>query len=222
MRTIDCQGDLALTFTPVEGLTWAYKKLYKKASFYYYTKNKHGISEEVGIVHTSEELLRLKERELVILPNTSEETDPDITSFQMTIYDNKFLPDSEIQKTERKYKDDPISYNARVLGRFTKISGRNVFNVNRLIETQQNLNPVFKRGEVINGQFKEMPNGRLVLFRDKKAIDAGYYVIGADVAEGIATGDYNCAQILDRLTCEQVAVWHGHCSPEEFAGVLVD
>lgn len=48
------------------------------------------------------------------------------------------------------------------------------------------------------------------------------YVIGVDVSEGkiVAEGDeesetdYSCAQVIDRTTYEQVAVWHGKIDPD--------
>lgn len=46
------------------------------------------------------------------------------------------------------------------------------------------------------------------------------YVIGADVAEGLEHGDYSCAQVLDVQTGSQVAMWHGHIAPDEFADEL--
>lgn len=46
------------------------------------------------------------------------------------------------------------------------------------------------------------------------------YVIGADVAEGLATGDYDAAQIVRRDTARVVGVLHGHWAPEVFAAKL--
>jgi phage terminase large subunit-like protein len=221
MRTTDCEGWMSLTFTPIQGLTWAYSKVYKKASRIIFTRNKHSVTEEVGLVHSLEEIALMKDRELVVMENTSSDADPDIVIFQMSIYDNIHLADIEIQRAEKKYKDDPASYNARVLGRFTKLTGRNVFNVERLLKLQGKCQTNFERGDIENGKFDKNIKGKLVVFKPKKELGRGYYVIGADVAEGLDTGDYSCAQVLDRLTGEQVAVWHGHCSPENFADILV-
>lgn len=222
MRTTDCGGWITLTFTPVEGLTWAYQKLYKKAKYYVTSINKHDLVEEVGVVHKPEEIALLKDRKLVVVPNTAEDADEDIIVFQMTIYDNKHLPDAEIHRAEKKHREDPAQYNARILGRFTKLTGRNVFDIGTLLKMQGKVATSFKRGEIVNGQFKESAKGRLIVF-DKNIKQAnGSYVIGADVAEGLEQGDYSCAQILNRRTCEQVALWHGHCSPEEFGRILYD
>jgi hypothetical protein len=48
------------------------------------------------------------------------------------------------------------------------------------------------------------------------------YVIGADVAEGVETGDFSNAAVLDADTLEEVAVFHGHVDPDHFGNVLVD
>jgi hypothetical protein len=45
----------------------------------------------------------------------------------------------------------------------------------------------------------------------------GVYCIGVDTAEGLAHGDYSCAQVLEVRSGEQVAVWHGHIAPDELA-----
>lgn len=45
------------------------------------------------------------------------------------------------------------------------------------------------------------------------------YAIGADVAEGLAHGDYSAAQVLD-TDMRQVAQWHGHVDPDEFGHQL--
>lgn len=219
MRTTDCSGWMSLTFTPLKGLTWAYK-LYKMAFKYTYSKNVHNIPEGVGIVHTLEEIQKLKDRELVVIQNNDSNASDQIEVFQMSIYDNKTLPNVEIQNAERKYKDDVMQYNARILGKFTKFNGRSVYNIDNLIKRQSNVPSTFRIGDIRDKMFHENRRGLFTLYRDKKEIGQGRYVIGADVAEGLETGDYSCAQVLDHRTCEQVAIWHGHISPEEFAVVL--
>lgn len=47
------------------------------------------------------------------------------------------------------------------------------------------------------------------------------YVIGADVSEGLAGGDYSCAQVISRKSFKQVAVWHGLQDPAEFGRTLL-
>lgn len=47
-----------------------------------------------------------------------------------------------------------------------------------------------------------------------------FYVIGADVSEGLATGDYSCAVVLDE-DFDLVASWYGHIDPDLFGDELV-
>lgn len=49
----------------------------------------------------------------------------------------------------------------------------------------------------------------------------GAYCIGADVAEGLAHGDYSVGQVLDRDSGQQIAEWHGHIDPDLFGEELV-
>jgi hypothetical protein len=48
------------------------------------------------------------------------------------------------------------------------------------------------------------------------------YVIGADVAEGLAHGDYSSAHIVNASTGEVVAHWHGHIEPDLFGELLAE
>lgn len=54
----------------------------------------------------------------------------------------------------------------------------------------------------------------------KKPEPGKSYVLGADVAEGLEKRDYSCIEVLDRLTLEQVAEWHGHIDPDLFGSEL--
>lgn len=47
-----------------------------------------------------------------------------------------------------------------------------------------------------------------------------FYVVGADIAEGITGGDYSVAVIFDRRTGEEVAFYRGHIAPDKFGELL--
>lgn len=47
------------------------------------------------------------------------------------------------------------------------------------------------------------------------------YVLAADVAEGLAWGDYSAGVVVDRETWEEVACLHGHWEPDVFGAHLV-
>ena len=65
---------------------------------------------------------------------------------------------------------------------------------------------------------EEKENGYLKIWGMPE--EGGQYVIGADPAEGTVSGDFCCAQVINRKTFEQVAVWHGKADPDVFAREL--
>lgn len=46
------------------------------------------------------------------------------------------------------------------------------------------------------------------------------YVLAGDVAEGLESGDYSAATLIDAETWEELAALHGHWEPDEYAGLL--
>lgn len=48
-----------------------------------------------------------------------------------------------------------------------------------------------------------------------------FYAIGADVAEGLAHGDFSCAVVGDSDSFDIVAMWHGHIDPDLYGLELV-
>ena len=48
-----------------------------------------------------------------------------------------------------------------------------------------------------------------------------FYCIGADVAEGLAIGDYSCATVGDTSTFDVVAMWHGKTDADLFGIELI-
>lgn len=46
------------------------------------------------------------------------------------------------------------------------------------------------------------------------------YVIGGDVAEGLKTGDYSVAEVIDTSTMDTVARWRGHIDPDKFGEII--
>jgi hypothetical protein len=55
----------------------------------------------------------------------------------------------------------------------------------------------------------------------KQPEDGKFYSIGADVAEGLAHGDYSCGVVGDSDNLDIVAMWHGHIDPDLFGNELV-
>ena len=103
-------------------------------------------------------------------------------------------------------------------------SGNPVFNVDALLwyktRKEMVMPPAFI-GNLVGVRppfFEENQNGYLSIW--KKPDPKGQYVIGADPANGVKDGDYSCAQVLDRRSLEQVAVWHGRCDQDIFGQEL--
>ena len=98
-------------------------------------------------------------------------------------------------------------------------TGRPVFNQKALREYT---------GQCKTGEFGYIDGNISFCKEDKgyvqvwKKPEAGrHYSIGADVAEGLEKGDYSCAYVLDSVTFDYVAVWHGHIDPDLFGVELV-
>jgi len=219
-RVTRLRGFLFFTFSPIEGLTWSYDELYKKAGKIVFTKNKHGIKEEVGVVHTPEEIEKLRDRELQCEVREGDKYNPNIEVYIISKYDNPYLHTEEIINSEQKYKDDPAQYQSRILGRYAKITNNCAFNQNALLKMQSKCPSTYLTGDIVRGQFQLDPKGNLKIFKQKQL--GRHYVIGADIAQGTDNGDFSCAQILDHKTCEQVAIWHGKVHPEKFASILIE
>lgn len=99
-------------------------------------------------------------------------------------------------------------------------SGNPYFDTDKLqrIETKEPRCGWLERGDFVT--FMEGPGGKLRIFELPEALDT--YVVGADVAEGLAHGDYSVAHVIRWRTRDVVAVWHGHLAPEKFAEVCAD
>ena len=76
------------------------------------------------------------------------------------------------------------------------------------------------RGEISRstGSYEDRADGHLAVWSKPKA--GKRYVIGADVAEGLESGDYSSADVLEFPGGDQVAQWHGHIDADQFGAVL--
>jgi hypothetical protein len=101
-------------------------------------------------------------------------------------------------------------------------TGRPVFNLDQLKVDIKNLreNPPELLNVRLSKQYLSMYPQFLKVY--KAPVKGRKYVIGADVAEGVETGDFSNAPVLDVETLEEVAVFHGHLDPDHFGSVLVD
>ena len=101
-------------------------------------------------------------------------------------------------------------------------SGRPVFPTNALKKYLDSVEQPIKTGYLVEG------TGRVEIDEDKSGYvkiwkfpePDKFYCIGADVAEGLITGDYSCGIVVDE-DFHLCAVWHGHADPDVFGGELV-
>jgi len=100
------------------------------------------------------------------------------------------------------------------------VTGRPVFNREK-IALDMLLCKAPLRGDLDeNLKFEVKSLGKLSIWKQPEK--GNRYSIGADPAEGLATGDPQCAEIYDKKNYEQVAKWHGKVSPDVFAYILKD
>jgi hypothetical protein len=102
------------------------------------------------------------------------------------------------------------------------VSGRPQFSINALREYQNNQRPPIWRGylQENGGKIQRIADDKGYLHIWKFPVPDQFYVIGADVAEGLATGDYSVAVVMDEQL-DIVAAWHGHIDPDLFGYELV-
>ena len=103
-------------------------------------------------------------------------------------------------------------------------SGRPAFNPLKLQIYDKKISDPKWVGEVVDdGRTVDInlsPGGLLKVW---KAPRQGHrYLVSADVAEGVKGGAYSVAQVIDRSSWEQVAVWRGHLDPGEFGKKMCD
>ena len=96
-------------------------------------------------------------------------------------------------------------------------SGRPVFDIDSLkrCETERPKTGINKRlSEGNNSYIFESSGGPLSVWQLPQF--GSVYAIGADVAEGLARGDYSSAHVIDAKSGVVVAHWHGHVDPDRF------
>lgn len=101
-------------------------------------------------------------------------------------------------------------------------SGRPKFNI-KALRKYQTLTKPGKRGYLRDNSgvvtFEEDDKGYVTIWEEPNP--NRYYSIGADVAEGLANGDYSCGVVGDNETFDVVAMWHGHIDPDLFGMELI-
>lgn len=121
----------------------------------------------------------------------------------------KIVSTNGLDKFEQEYPSNPEEA--------FKASGRPVFDPNDVHRQLHNAKPLLYTMSVDDDVPYKHSRGELSVYHELDPRET--YTIGADVAMGIAHGDYSVAQVLDSKR-RQVAVWRGHLLPDAFATVL--
>ena len=140
----------------------------------------------------------------------ADKRDDEVMHVNLTWDDNPYLSEDEKRRLESTM--DESDREARQYGRFL-VPGRPVFNVKSLRQYLDECSPGDK-GNLIDGKFERDDNGYIEVW--EPPVDGAEYVIGGDVAEGLAHGDYSVGYVLRRDTFEHVALWHGHMDADEY------
>jgi hypothetical protein len=99
------------------------------------------------------------------------------------------------------------------------VTGANVFDRFLIEKNYQYVTEPKKRGG-LDDDLKFTTSGRGELRIWKEPDKDNRYSVGADVSEGLVSGDYSCAMVVDKKNYEQVAEWHGKVPPDKFANIL--
>lgn len=98
-------------------------------------------------------------------------------------------------------------------------SGRPVFNMERInADIERARSKRLRKADLLNGSWVDNQRGGYAVFDD--ANGGRRYAIGADVAEGLESGDFSTMCVLNK-DLEQVAVYHGHIHPDLFGAEMI-
>jgi hypothetical protein len=102
-------------------------------------------------------------------------------------------------------------------------SGKSIFEPSHIKRAEEEVYTALWSGDLNmhTGRFEpegEIGKGRLKVWEKPKA--GCKYVIGADIAEGLITGDFTCADVLKLPYGQQVAQIHGKIDPDTFGDIL--
>lgn len=141
--------------------------------------------------------------------------DPEIESYQFTWDDNPWLDDEEKNRMMARLSEDELA--ARKFGEFMAV-GSGVLSNSILMKRKREISePAFRMSW--NGyKFTKDPDGELEVYEPPKP--GRFYILGADVAEGLPSGDNSVGCVIDSQTAEQVAELTVKADPEVFARML--
>ena len=99
-------------------------------------------------------------------------------------------------------------------------SGNPLFDNKKLSILKKNAPTPIARYDLLfhNLQWAAEKLGKLRVWKEPEP--GRHYIVGADISEGLTLGDFSCADVIDHITGEQVAHWHGKIDIDLFAKVL--
>jgi hypothetical protein len=142
---------------------------------------------------------------------------PGFELIKASSYSNPYLPPGYIDNILSNYNKDLAQLYLE--GEFVSLAHRTVFDPDGLKLALSDCWKPCKRMIHEGKKWVERIGGELSVWGDP--IPGTRYVIGADVAEGLAHGDYSCADVLEIPAGHQAAQWHGKCAPDVFGDILI-
>lgn len=140
----------------------------------------------------------------------------DLTDEQLTYYYTKWIQmNRDVHRLHQEICTSPIE---AFIG-----SGSNFYSLKKIADSIQKLedseteHKLYSRFSFLNNEFVPDPEGDLYI--KTQPSPGKKYVIGADVAQGLAHGDYSTACVLG-LDKEIKAFYRGHIEPDDFEKLL--
>ncbi|MBV6342026.1 hypothetical protein [Candidatus Magnetobacterium casense] len=99
-------------------------------------------------------------------------------------------------------------------------TGTHVFDLPAIESLMSQAKEPIQRYDFIGASFIARKDGKLHVWSEP--IPYRKYVASADVSEGLHTGDFSSVDVIDYLTGEQVAHWHGKTAPDELAHLCME
>jgi phage terminase large subunit-like protein len=147
--------------------------------------------------------------------------DPKFDIICMAMTDNSYLPVDEIKAAEELYAD-PDEVAVRIKGEYRLIIGRPVLHIPSLqkINSMHIKAPLFRGNFNDKGNLEAAANGDLRIWERPKP--ECQYILGVDTAEGIKGGDYSAVFVIEAVSRDHVASWHGVMDPHPYAEAVRD
>jgi len=143
--------------------------------------------------------------------------DPEVRAFHFTWDDNPWLDEGEKNRMLRGMSEDEIA--ARKFGEFLA-GGESVLSKKNLMTRQREApDPILRMKWTEDKRFVPDPEGELLIW--EKPVKGRFYIIGADVAEGLPSGDNSVASVIDATSANQVAELTVKVDTTTFGDMLV-